>query len=85
MRSATQIYDSVFDRKFSKLPLEVQTSIETKIDEVGRNLGSFSHYQLTGSTSFRLRVGDYRIIYEFNLAKNELYLLAVGNRREIYR
>ena len=85
MRCATQVYDSVFDRKFSKLSLEVQTSMENKIDEMGRHLGSFPHYQMTGSTSFRLRVGDYRIIYEFDLAKNEIHLLAVGHRGEIYR
>lgn len=85
MHCATQVYDSVFDRKFSKLPRDVQSAIESKIDEMGRHLGQFFHYQLTGSTSHRLRVGDDRVIYEFDLAKNEIYLLAVGHRREIYR
>jgi len=28
-------------------------------------------------------VGDYRIIYTFNLAQNKIYLLAIGHRREI--
>ena len=40
---------------------------------------------MQGVDAFRLRVGDFRIIYQFNLEKNELYLIAVGNRREIYR
>ena len=35
--------------------------------------------------AFRLRVGDFRIICQFNLDKDELYLIAVGNRREIYK
>jgi len=30
-------------------------------------------------------VGDYRIIYEFDLPKNALYLVALGHRREVYR
>ena len=29
--------------------------------------------------------GDYRIIYAFNLEKNEIHLLAIGHRREIYQ
>jgi mRNA-degrading endonuclease RelE of RelBE toxin-antitoxin system len=40
---------------------------------------------MQGVDAFRLRVGDYRIIYQFNAEKNELYLIAVGNRREIYK
>ena len=31
-----------------------------------------------------LRVGDYRVIYEFNVDKNELYLITMGHRRDIY-
>jgi mRNA interferase RelE/StbE len=85
MSCATQVYDTVFDRRFSKLPADVRSFIEAKIDEMSLHLGSFYHYQLTGGTSFRLRVGDYRVIYEFDLDKNEIYLLTVGHRREIYR
>jgi len=32
-----------------------------------------------------LRVGDYRIIYEFNVPQNELRLVPLGHRREVYR
>ena len=53
--------------------------------EVGRNLRGFAHYRMQGVPAFRLRVGDYRIIYEFNVERNELQLIAVGNRREIYK
>ncbi len=40
---------------------------------------------MTGSDRYRLRVGDYRIIYKFNAERQEIYLLAVGHRREVYR
>jgi mRNA-degrading endonuclease RelE of RelBE toxin-antitoxin system len=40
---------------------------------------------MTGRTEFRLRVGDYPLIYGFNVAKNEISLLTLGNRREVYR
>jgi len=83
--AATQIYAQQFDRRFFDLPQDVQARIQRRIDELGQNLRGFPHYRMQGVDAFRLRVGDYRIIYQFNVDKNELYLIAVGNRREIYQ
>ena len=85
MSAALQIYYSAFDAVFFKLPSEVQARIENKIDEMGLRLDTFPHHRLKGMDRYRLRVGDYRIIYTFEAAKNVIHLLAVGNRREIYR
>jgi mRNA-degrading endonuclease RelE of RelBE toxin-antitoxin system len=35
--------------------------------------------------TFARSVGDYRILYNFDLEKNTIHLLAIGHRREIYR
>jgi len=83
--AATQIYYSGFDAHFLKLPKAVQQRIQEKLDELGLRLDRFAHHRLVGSARFRLRVGDYRIIYTFEVAANELHLLAVGHRREVYR
>ncbi len=85
MSSAQQIYYSSFDQDYFKLPVNIQRQIEAKIDDMGARLGSYPHYRMSGGNRFRLRVGTYRIIYTFDVAKNEIYLLAVGHRREIYR
>jgi mRNA interferase RelE/StbE len=52
---------------------------------MGLRLKTFPHVRLTGHERYRLRVGDYRIIYTLDLEQNVIHLLAVGNRREIYR
>ena len=83
--AATQIYSPEFDRRFFALPPEIQRTIQARIDKVGLNLRGFPHYRLQGVEAFRFRAGDYRIIYRFNAEKNELYLIAVGNRRDIYK
>jgi mRNA-degrading endonuclease RelE of RelBE toxin-antitoxin system len=70
--AATQVFSREFDA--------VQ-----KITEMGSRLESYPHYRLSGRSEFRLRVGDFRIIYEFDLATNEIYLITLGNRREVYR
>jgi mRNA interferase RelE/StbE len=83
--AATQIYSSDFDTVFHKLPADLQSRIQRKLDELGGRLELYPHYQMTGSNAFRLRVGDYRVIYRFDARKNELYVAAVGHRREVYR
>jgi mRNA interferase RelE/StbE len=83
--AATQIASREFDHDFLQLPLAIQINIQRKIDAMGLRLDTFPHYRMTGSNNFRLRVADYRVIYRFNLAQQEIYLIAIGHRREIYR
>lgn len=85
MSKALQVYYTVFDDAFHRLPPEVQRRIEAKIDEMGTRLGNYPHYRMAGSNRFRLRVGDYRVIYNFDVGNQEIYLLAIGHRREVYR
>ncbi len=33
---------------------------------------------------YRLRQGDYRVIYEVDDAKQEIYVVKIGHRREVY-
>lgn len=83
--AATQICAHQFDRRFFSLPTAAQQRLQARLDQLGRTLRTFPHYRMQGADTFRLRVGDFRIIYQFNVDRNELILLAVGNRREIYK
>ena len=83
--AATQICAPQFDRRFFSLPEGAQQQIQRKIDELGCNLRAFPHHQLQGVDAFRLRIGDFRIIYQFNVEKNILLLITMGNRRDIYK
>ena len=83
--AATQIASREFDGDFLRLPSQVQALVQRKIDAMGLRLATFQHYRMTGSDKCRLRVGDYRVIYRFELTRGEIYLVAIGHRREIYR
>ena len=63
MNQATEIYSREFDSIFFSLPRSLQDRLETRIREMGRRLQDFPHHRLQGRSEFRLRVGDYRIIY----------------------
>ena len=41
--------------------------------------------KLTGRDAWRIRVGDYRVIYEVNDSTKTVVVLHVGHRRDIYR
>ena len=85
MSAATQVFSPEFDEVYFHLPEDLQRRIDEKLFIVGLRLEGFPHYRMTGSDRFRLRIGDYRIIYRCDFEKNWLILLAVGHRREIYR
>ncbi len=85
MAAALQIWSSTFARSFDLLPADVRDALRGKVDEMGTRLGSFPHQRLQGRPEFKLRVGDYRVLYEFDLALGRIYLHYVGHRREIYK
>lgn len=85
MSQATEVYSKEFDRVFLALPVPMRQRIEAKIRDLGGRLAEHPHLRLQGREEFKLRVGDYRVIYEFSIDLNEIHLLAMGHRREIYR
>ena len=40
--------------------------------------------KLVGRDGWRIRVGDYRVIYEINDLQREITILHIGHRRDVY-
>jgi mRNA-degrading endonuclease RelE of RelBE toxin-antitoxin system len=83
--AATRVYSPDFDADFSRLSDRIQRQIEEKLNNMGLRLADYPHYRLTGSSEYRFRIGDHRVIYQFDVQRNEIHLLAVGNRDKIYK
>nr|WP_232826348.1 type II toxin-antitoxin system RelE/ParE family toxin [Cyanothece sp. BG0011] len=64
----------------------VRVRILKKINWLKTNFEQVSHIPLTANWSgfYKLRVGDYRVIYEFDLELKEIIIVRIGHRREIY-
>jgi len=69
--AATQIYYATFDAAFFRLSLALRRRIESQIDDIGLRLAGYPHHRLKGTNRYRARVGDYRIIYTFDLSENK--------------
>ncbi len=41
--------------------------------------------KLSGQEKFRLRQGDYRILYSVDDAESEVTVVKIGHRRDVYR
>ncbi|MES1243326.1 MAG: type II toxin-antitoxin system RelE/ParE family toxin [Acidobacteriota bacterium] len=41
--------------------------------------------KLSGRAGWRIRVGDYRVLYEIDDSAAEVIILNIGHRRDIYR
>lgn len=85
MAAALQIWSPTFSRAFDNLPAPVRAAVQRKVDEMGARLEAFPHQRLQGRVEFKLRVGDYRVLYELDVNLGRIYLHYVGNRREIYK
>ncbi len=71
---------------FEKLDEVVGGRVLKKLRWLADNFDSISPEALAGPFSgfFKLRVGDYRVIYRANREKKVLTIHLVGHRREIY-
>lgn len=64
----------------------VQERIVNKINWLAASFDQITPQPLTAELSgfFKMRVGDYRIIYEFNREKRIIFIDRIGHRRDIY-
>ena len=56
-----------------------------KIQALGSNPRPVGSEKLSGEEKYRLRQGDYRILYEIVDRELVVTVVKVGNRRDVYR
>lgn len=69
-----------------RLTSAIQERILSKIRWLSENLDNLTPQSLSADLSglFKLRVGDYRIVYSFDTNKQCITVHKVGHRRDIY-
>lgn len=84
--SYTVEYETEAIDDLSKLTSLIQRRIVKKIKWLSENFDKINHQSLKGNLSnfYKFRVGDYRIIYEFDLETKVIFIDKIGHRREIY-
>jgi mRNA interferase RelE/StbE len=69
-----------------KLTPTMLNRIIKKVDWLADNFDEIAHQSLAANLSsfYKLRVGDYRVIYEFDLEERVIFIARIGHRREVY-
>ncbi len=62
-----------FEKDFKKLDSFIQKRIKNKIEEVAENPERYKHLHYDLSGSCRLWIGKLRVIFSYNIQKQELY------------
>ncbi len=78
-------FSSAAARAFLKLTKEQQRRIAPRIDSLAQDPRPAGCEKLTGVDGYRIRVGDYRIVYLIDDATEIVTVAKVGHRREVYR
>lgn len=84
-------YNVAFTRQAAKtlqrIPADIARSIRVKIEQIAENPFA-SHPDVTklqNREGYRLRIGDWRIIYDIQKDKVLVLVLKIGLRGEVYR
>lgn len=83
--SYTVIIQPSAEREFLKLPRSVLLRAQQKIwalESVPRPRGC---RKLKDTDIYRYRIGTYRVLYSIDDKKQQVVILAIGHRREVYR
>ena len=72
-------------KELDRLPDDIASRILARLVGLETNPRPADVKKLKGRDAWRIRVGDYRVIYEIHDRALQIIVIAIGHRREIYR
>ena len=72
-------------RELDRLPDEIAKRILARLAGLETNPRPADVKKLKGRDAWRIRIGDYRVIYEIDDRVLQILVITVGHRREVYR
>ncbi|MEZ4272212.1 MAG: type II toxin-antitoxin system RelE/ParE family toxin [Myxococcota bacterium] len=72
--------------ELKKLPKKIKEQVKQSIDSLVTNPRPAVAARLRGRpNAYRIRFGDYRLLYEVHATEIVIYVLGVAHRREVYQ
>ncbi len=83
------MYNVLIKRKaqkaLSRVPVDYRGKIIKAIQALRNNPFPEGCKKLTGREAWRIRLGTYRLIYEVDQEKQDVLIILIGHRKEVYR
>jgi mRNA interferase RelE/StbE len=72
-------------KQLDKLPDDSRARIVEAIADLVKTPRPEGCIRLTGRPAWRIRIGDYRVIYEIDDSLLEIVIVTIGHRKDVYR
>ena len=72
-------------KQLARLDRQAQERIVAAIRALAKDPRPEGCRKLTGRTAWRIRVGDYRVLYEVEDNRLRILVVSLGHRKEVYR
>lgn len=73
------------ERELDKLAPDMRRRILKHILALAQDPRPYGYLKMHGADTYRIRVGDYRVVYSIEDAIRIVTVIEVGHRRDIYR
>ena len=85
MLKYTVVITKTVQKLLGKLPDKTATSLENKMLELESNPRPSGCKKLQGRNGYRIRSGDYRIIYVIEDELRKIIILSIAHRKDVYK
>jgi mRNA interferase RelE/StbE len=88
MGSYKVVFKNSASKEFRELPVEIKKRVGVRVDQLENNPfppGTERLKAYSNPPVYRIRVGDYRILYSVYSSQKIVIIYAVAHRREVYR
>lgn len=73
------------EKELSRLPGEIHDRIIERLIALQDNPRPQGTRKLRGREGYRIRIGDYRVLYVVDDSEQQVEVFSVAHRREVYR
>ena len=71
-------------KELEEVPKKIAQQIAKKIQSLANHPRTFGCQKLSGQDCYRIRQGDYRIVYGIDDSTNSIDIVKIAHRREVY-
>lgn len=72
-------------KELDRIPEPIFSKIKEQIEKLGKNPQAIGAKRLATWPGFRIKVGDYRLLYEIDQKRNRIIIYRIRHRKDIYR
>ena len=72
-------------KELDAIPLRYRKRIVARIRKLRFDPRPQGHEKLSGQEKYRLRQGDYRVLYSIDDGESSVVIVKIGHRRDVYR